>query len=147
MSLFDKKLIFLDYDSKNKKDILKNLSKELENLGYVDSNKKFSKALLEREKHSTTGIGFNIAIPHGKSSSVHEPFVVFAKPKEPLEWESLDDEPVEMIFLIGVSEQSANEHLKILQKLSISLMDEKFRENLKNAKSKEEIFEFIKDIE
>jgi mannitol/fructose-specific phosphotransferase system IIA component (Ntr-type) len=78
---------------------------------------------------------------------VHEPFVAFAKPKEPLEWESLDDEPVEMIFLIGVPEQSANEHLKILQKLSISLMDEKFRENLKNAKSKEEIFEFIKDIE
>jgi fructose-specific phosphotransferase system IIA component len=147
MSLFDKKLIFLDYDSKNKKDILKNLSKELENLGYVDSNKKFSKALLEREKHSTTGIGFNIAIPHGKSSSVHEPFVAFVKTKEPLEWESLDDEPVEMIFLIGVPEQSANEHLKILQKLSISLMDEKFRENLKNAKSKEEIFEFIKDIE
>ena len=147
MSLFDEKLIFLNYDSKSKKDILKNLSKELENLGYVDSNKKFSKALLEREKHSTTGIGFNIAIPHGKSSSVHEPFVAFAKPTKPLEWESLDDEPVEMIFLIGVPEKSANEHLKILQKLSVSLMDEKFRENLKEAETKEEILDLIKDIE
>jgi fructose-specific phosphotransferase system IIA component len=147
MSLFDEKLIFLNYDSKNKKDILKNLSKEIENLGYVDSHKKFSKALLEREKHSTTGIGFNIAIPHGKSPSVHEPFVAFAKPKRPVEWESLDDEPVEMIFLIGVPEQSANEHLKILQKLSVSLMDEKFRENLKEAETKEEILDLVKDIE
>jgi fructose-specific phosphotransferase system IIA component len=147
MSLFDEKLIFLDYESKNKKDILKNLSKELENMGYVDSYKNFSKAVLEREKHSTTGIGFNIAIPHGKSSSVHDPFVVLAKPKKSLEWESLDDEPVDMIFLIGVPEKSADEHLKILQKLSVNLMDEKFRENLKNAESKEEILNLVKNIE
>lgn len=147
MSLFNKDIIFINYEAKNKKDLLKKISKDLEGLKYVDNNKKFSKALIDREKHSTTGIGFNLAIPHGKSSTVEKPFVAFIKPKNSLEWESLDDNPVNIIFLIGVPEESADEHLKILQKLSISLMDEKYRENIQNANSKEEIMELLEDIE
>lgn len=100
--------------------------------------------VLDREKLSTTGIGFGIAIPHGKCCAVSEPTVAFGRLKKPLDWQSLDGDPVEIIFMLAVPSMSAsNEHLKILAALSRKLMHKEFKEKLFTSQSKQELEGFL----
>lgn len=104
----------------------------------------FLKSVLDREELSTTGIGFRIAIPHGKSCAVAEPTVAFARLKKPLDWNSLDGEPVEVVFLLAVPSVSASdEHLRILSALARKLMHEEFKEKLFTSQDKKELESFL----
>lgn len=104
----------------------------------------FLNNVLERESLSTTGIGFGIAIPHGKCCAVSEPTVVFARLKKPLDWQSLDGDPVEAVFLLAVPKAAAsNEHLRILAALSRKLMHDDFKETLRTAQDKTKLESFL----
>ena len=94
---------------------------------------------------STTGIGDGVAIPHAKSAWVKKPTVVVGKSLKGIEWESLDDEKVHMVFLIAVPEGNGNEHLKILQMLAVSIMDDDFKEELENATDEKVIEKLLLD--
>ena len=105
----------------------------------------FYKDVLKRESMTTTGIGNNIAIPHGKSSFVTDTTMLFAKNRVPLEWNSLDGSKVNIIFLMAVSPDAiGNAHLKMLAKLSGKLMDDEFVSAIKEAKTTDRILEIIK---
>lgn len=96
-----------------------------------------------REEESTTGIGEGIAIPHGKCDAVKKPGLAALVIKDGVEFESLDDEPVTLLFLIAAPNTEDNVHLDVLSKLSVMLMDEDFTAALRNAQSVDEFMDII----
>jgi len=140
-------MIQLELESTTKEEVMDELIAQLARSGKVTSHEAFKKAILSREAESTTGIGMTIAIPHGKSSAVTEPSVVFGRQTKGVDWESVDGEPAELIFMIAVpTANQSDAHLKILQMLSRRLMDDQFRTDLLNAQTTEEAYDLIKTI-
>ncbi|MEH6940560.1 PTS fructose transporter subunit IIABC [Bacillus sp. JJ722] len=141
-------LIDTDLKGTTQEEIIDEMIEKLNVVGALDSKAAFKEAILNREKESSTGIGMNIAIPHGKSQAVKKPRVVFGIKKDGVDWKSLDGTDAKLIFMIAVPERSAgNEHLKILQMLSRQLMDDGFREQLLSAQTKEEAYQLLENIE
>lgn len=103
--------------------------------------------MLEREKESTTGVGDGIAIPHGRCDGVRTPGLVAMVIPDGVEYEALDDEPVNLLFLIAANPQSGSAHIDILSKLSGMLMHDEFTSALKSAKTPEEFLQIIDDAE
>ena len=100
---------------------------------------------MEREKLGSTGIGQGVAIPHGKSDSVESLVAALGVSKRGVDFESLDGEPVNLIFLLVAPPDSAGQHLKALARISRLLKDKFFRQALREAKSLEEIQRIIKE--
>ena len=103
----------------------------------------YRKEVYRREEESTTGIGEGIAIPHGKCDAVIKPGLAAMVVKDGVDYDSLDGELVNLIFLIAAPITKDNVHLDVLSKLSRLLMDEKFSEDLKNAKDVDEFLSII----
>ena len=119
----------------------------LERNGAVRADGDFKQAILAREQESSTGIGMNIAIPHGKSDAVLKPSVVFGIQQEGVDWKSLDGSEAKLIFMIAVPRNSKqNAHLKVLQMLSRKLMDDEFREALLAVTTKEEAYQLLDQV-
>ena len=104
------------------------------------------KVIMEREKLGSTGIGQGIAIPHAKVQGLKEILIVFGRSLAGVEFDSLDGEPVHLIFLL-LSPPEATENLKILARISRLLKDRFLQQALKKAKNKEEIFNLIEEEE
>ncbi|WP_031550010.1 PTS fructose transporter subunit IIABC [Oribacterium sp. FC2011] len=107
----------------------------------------YKKGVFAREEESTTGIGEGIAIPHCKSDSVKRPGLAAMVLPEGVEYDALDGEPVNLIFLIAAPNTKDNVHLDVLSRLSTLLMDEKFVSDLRAAKSPEEFLNIIEKAE
>ncbi|MGM0867095.1 MAG: fructose-specific PTS transporter subunit EIIC [Bacillota bacterium] len=141
-------LIDVDLKGSTRDDVIDEMIQKLDRAGTITSPIDFKQAIIDREEESTTGIGMNIAIPHGKSTAVTKPSVVFGIKKDGVDWNSLDGSDAKLIFMIAVPKESeGNEHLKILQLLSRQLMDEDYRNQLLNAESKEEAYKLLEMIE
>ncbi len=132
-------LMILDLKANNKASVVEELIKPLVVEGIVKEEKVFLKVVMDREEQSTTGIGMGIAIPHGKSSMVTTPSIVFGKSKTGIEYEALDGKPSHIFFLIAVPEDSKEEHLKVLSQLSRKLMNSEIRAKLLNATTAEDV--------
>lgn len=104
---------------------------------------KYIEDVKDREALATTGIGDGVAIPHAKSPWVKETTVVVGKSSTGISWESLDNNPVNLVFLIAVPENGEDTHLKILQKLVINLMDDEFKSRLLQTMDKKVIEELL----
>lgn len=125
-----------------KKEVIKAMARQLVACGKVVNEAQFLNAVKEREEHATTGVGSGIAIPHGKSTAVKESAICFAKLEEPVEWQSLDDKPVEIVFLLAISENDKTDgHLKILSEIATKLMDDDIVAHLKAAKIPEQVIQ------
>ncbi|GEN94025.1 PTS sugar transporter subunit IIA [Pediococcus ethanolidurans] len=107
--------------------------------GVITDKERYIEAVNERETEGTTGIGGGIAIPHGKSEVVKSSAVAIAKLAKPVEWQALDDKPVEYVFLLAIPDDGDNEHLQLLSELAGTLMDDDVREKLELADSKEDL--------
>ncbi len=103
----------------------------------------FRKQVYAREEESTTGIGEGIAIPHGKCDAVKKPGLAAMVIKNGVDFDSLDGEPVTLLFLIAAPNTKDNVHLDVLSKLSVLMMDEEFSDSLRNASSVEEFLAII----
>ncbi len=101
------------------------------------------KVLLEREKLGSTGIGDGVAIPHGKLNGVSEPIISFGRSTKGLDFDSMDEQPVYIFFLLIAPENSAGIHLKVLAKIAKLLKNSSFRKRLMEAKTREELYEII----
>lgn len=146
MGLFKRELI-VSISSKTKSEVLREISEFAKSRALVEDSEDFLSELLKREEHSTTSIGFGIAIPHAKSPVVAEPFVVVGKCQHDVEWNSLDDQPVKLVFVIGVPQNAPDEHLRILARLSAKLMHEDFRDALFKARTVDEIYSVLQGID
>ena len=111
--------------------------------GKINDVEVFRKGVYAREEESTTGIGEGIAIPHCKSDSVSRPGLAAMVVPEGVDFDSLDGEKVNLIFLIAAPNTKENVHLDVLSKLSVLLMDEDFTANLRNAKTVDEFLHVI----
>ena len=126
--------ILLDLTATTQLAALEELSEILVAKGIVLEKQGFVSAVLEREVHATTGIGQGIAIPHGKSSVVRQSAVVIGRTRHGIEWQALDEAPVNLIFLLAIPEtDSGNQHLQVLSGLAKKLLDEELIEQLKLA--------------
>ncbi len=99
--------------------------------------------LLEREKLGSTGIGHGVAIPHGKLRDLDHLVVAFARSLKGVDFQSLDNRPAHLFFLILAPENSTTVHLKILARISRLLNDPAFRRRLLECKDREEIYRTI----
>ena len=111
--------------------------------GKINDVEVYRKGVYAREEESTTGIGEGIAIPHCKSDSVDRPGLAAMVVPDGVDFDSLDGEKVDLIFLIAAPNTKENVHLDVLSKLSVLLMDEDFTKNLRSAKSVEEFLNVI----
>ncbi|WP_459501910.1 fructose-specific PTS transporter subunit EIIC [Bacillus sp. C1] len=128
-------------------EIIDEMIQKLNHAGALYSKEEFKQGIMDREEESTTGIGMNIAIPHGKSDAVKKPRVVFGMKQSGVDWKSLDGTEAKLIFMIAVPKESkGNEHLKILQMLSRKLMDDSYRERLLSVKTKEDAYKLLDEI-
>lgn len=144
--VFDTNIIEI-YDGKLDRDtVINELINKLSVNNYITNIDNVRKAILDREAESTTAIGMNVAIPHGKSDSVKQPAVAVLQNRNGIEWESLDGSKPQIVFLIVVPNSSNNTHLKLLQRLSRALMNDETRNNLINANNKNEIYNILKEI-
>jgi fructose PTS system EIIBC or EIIC component len=140
-------LINIDLAGSTRDDVIDEMIQMLKQTGSINSSVAFKEAIISREEESSTGIGMNIAIPHGKSDAVKKPSVVFGIKKDGVDWNSLDGSDAKLIFMIAVPKESeGNEHLKILQLLSRQLMDEEYREKLMKVKSREEAYRLLEEV-
>lgn len=147
MMLIEEKLVRLDLEPKGKVEIIKELGGLAFSLGKIKSIDGYINAVIKRENEFSTAIGYSIAIPHGKSDDVLEPFVVFGRVSEDVKWDEDSENQVKLIFLIGVPTcQSGDIHLKILANISRKLMDDDFRNKLITAKSVDEVFSTLQAV-
>ncbi len=143
--IFKPQFIIPDLKAHDKKGALEEL------LGVITKEEKalnkgtLLQVLLEREKLGSTGIGDGIALPHGKLRGLNKLLVSFGRSVDGLDFDSIDEQPVYLFFLLLAPENSAGAHLKSLAKISRMLKDANFRQRLMGARSREEIYNIIMD--
>ncbi len=141
-------LIDPDIKANDRDGVIDEMIAKLDANDVLTSKQDFRKAILDREAESSTGIGMNVAIPHGKSDAVKVPRVVFGIKRDGVDWHSADDSLAKLVFMIAVPKHAEGDaHLKILQMLSRKLMDDQFREQLLNVRSEEEAYQLLDQIQ
>ena len=141
--LLDKRSISLDAAPIDKKATLDMAVELMAKSGKLMDVEQYRAQVYAREEESTTGIGEGIAILHGKCDAVKTPGLAAMVIKNGVDYDSLDGEPVTLLFLIAAPNTKDNVHLDVLSKLSVMLMDENFTTSLRNAKSVEEFLQII----
>ena len=141
--LLDERSISLTGTPKTKSEALDQIIDLMVKSGKINDREAYRAQVYAREEESTTGIGEGIAIPHGKCDAVTKPGLAAMVIKDGVEFDSLDGQPVTLMFLIAAPNTKDNVHLAVLSKLSVLLMDENFADNLRNAKSVDEFLKIV----
>ena len=111
--------------------------------GRVDDTPMFKKALLNRDAIMSTGIGYGVAIPHVKMAGIHDFFITVGINKRGVDWDSLDNRPTYLIFLIAGPENQQEKYLRILARLTIVIKNPENRKKLIKCNTKYEVFEIM----
>ena len=145
--LLDKRSIRIDGAPKSKNEALDQMVELMAKSGKINDREAYRQEVYRREEEGTTGVGEGIAIPHGKGAFVDKPGLAAMVVKDGVDYDSLDGEPVHLIFLIAAPNTKDNVHLDVLSKLSVLLMDEDFSRALQNAKSPEEFMKIVDEAD
>lgn len=145
--LLDKKSIMLGASPSDKTQVLEQAVALMGESGKIADLEAYKKQVFAREEESTTGIGEGIAIPHGKCDAVAKPGLAAMVIPNGVEFDSLDGEPVTLLFLIAAPNTKDNVHLDVLSKLSVMLMDEEFTAKLRSAETVDEFLSIIDDAD
>ena len=145
--LLTKEAIDLNVKATNKKDVIEKAVELMQYNGNINNKEEYLKLVMKREEEGSTGVGEEIAIPHGKGESISEPGLAAMVIPEGVNFDSLDGKPIKLLFLIAAPNSKDNLHLEVLSRLSALLMDEKFRKKLLNAKTKEEFLKIIDEAD
>lgn len=139
--ILDERIIDLNMDAKTKDEVIRHLADLLKKAGYVDNLDGYIKDVYLRESEGITGIGNHVAIPHGKSDHVEHVGIAVGRTRDMVEWESYDDEPVQLFFLFAVPSDAngANEHLRLIAELAGKLGNDVIMEKLQSAATYEEL--------
>ena len=141
--LLRKESIQLNGTATGKNDLLDQMVALMAKGGNIADLETYKKGVYEREAEGTTGIGEGIAIPHCKSDAVSEPGLAAMVLPQGVDFDSLDGQPVNLVFLIAAPNTKDNVHLDVLSKLSVLLMDENFTTALRQARTVEEFLQVI----
>jgi PTS system nitrogen regulatory IIA component len=128
----------------SKKQALQELSRRASELTGVPERAIFD-VLLERERLGTTGVGDGVAIPHGKLPELRRLFGLFARLERPVDFEAIDEQPVDLIFLLLAPGGAGADHLKALARVSRLLRDRSIREKLRGSETPEALYALLVD--
>lgn len=131
--------VLANLKASNKKQVLQELARKAAKLTGQDEGAIFE-TLAERERLGTTGIGHGIAIPHGKLPGLDRVYGVFAKLDRPVDFDAIDDQPVDLIFLLLAPANCGGDHLKALAKVSRMLRDRILCEKMRGSTSCDAIY-------
>ena len=123
----------------SKKQLLQDLAKQAKILTGLNDAKIFE-VLLEREKLGSTGLGKGVAIPHGKLSGLSSLQGIFAKLDKPIDFDSVDNSPVDLVFLLLAPEQAGADHLTALARVSRYLRKQDNCEKLRNTDDQDGLY-------
>lgn len=137
----------IDVEVSEKEEILNILIDALNAKVPEDTLWEIKDAVFEREKIMSTGVGKGLAIPHGKVSNLKNNYAAFAKLAQPVDYDAIDDKPVELLFLLIGPKSSNSLHIKLLSRISRLMNNEVFRKKLLECSSPEEFLEVFRSEE
>lgn len=140
----NKKTIKPNLESRTKEEVLEELTTLMEKTGKISDREEFLRVVREREELGSTGIGYNIAIPHARSSGIKSLVGAFGISKKGIDFDALDKEPVYLFFMLAAPKDAGGDYLKALAIISRFLRRRKSRQSLMEAQTVEEIKEIIK---
>ncbi len=126
----------------SKKQALQELAQVAEGITGISSRDIFA-TVLQRERLGSTGVGQGIAIPHGKLEGLDRLFAIFARLETPIGFDAMDDQPVDLIFMLLAPESAGADHLKALARISRTLRDPSITRKLRDSTSKAEIYSIL----
>ena len=141
--LYKENTVCMNLKSKTKQDVINEMVELLDKNGILNNKNEFKKEILEREELSSTGFGNGIAIPHAKTSAVKIPRVAVGISKDGFDFDSVDGNKANLIFMIAAGDDDNDLHLKTLTHLAQNLMDDEFVKEILNSKSKKEIVQLL----
>ncbi|WP_347029023.1 fructose-specific PTS transporter subunit EIIC [Intestinibacter bartlettii] len=141
--LYKENTVCMNLKSKTKQDVINEMVELLDKNGILNNKNEFKKEILEREELSSTGFGNGIAIPHAKTSAVKIPRVAVGISKDGFDFDSVDGNKANLIFMIAAGDDDNDLHLKTLSHLAQNLMDNEFVKEILNSKSKKEIVQLL----
>lgn len=128
---------------KSKKRALEALSELVtQDQNQLDSSNIFD-SLISRERLGATGVGYGIAIPHGRIKNCKKITGAFIQLEQGVDFDAIDNQPVDIMFALVVPEESTDEHLQVLALLASMFNEESFREKLRKSKSDEETYQLL----
>lgn len=136
-------LITFNLQATSKEAAITELAQKIKAAQRITDLDRYLKAVFKREEEYTTGIGKGVAIPHGKSAAVLKSSLAFGRSNQGITYNSMDQKPVYLLFLIAVPLNSSNEHLRILSQISRKLMHETNRQAILRAQSPEELYQIF----
>lgn len=139
--------IKLNLAASNKNEVIDQLVDVLWDAGKLTDKNLYKEEILKRESLSSTGIGERIAIPHAKTKAVKNASLALGIYKYGVDYDSLDGEPVNIVFMIAAPAGANDEHLETLSRLSVLLMNPDFKNGLLNAKTPEEVISLLDKFE
>lgn len=141
-------LVCLSLSAKTKDEVLKELSNLMGKAPHIGANSEIIyKALIEREKLGSTGIGKGVAIPHAKTDAVDKLTIAFGVSREKIDFKSLDEEEVTMFFAFASPNKDSHIYLKVLARISRFIREEEFRDALIHCKTGAEVLQCIREKE
>lgn len=143
--MIDERLVSLNLTVADKEDAIRKICRMMYDAGKVTDYDEYLAGVKAREQEFETGMGYGIAIPHCKNDCVKDAAFTLVKLEKPVEWGALDGQPVDYVIMLAAPNSSDNVHLKMLSNLAVSLMDEDFRESLKDATDIDQIINIFKD--
>lgn len=145
--LLNEKNVIADMSGKDKNEAINELIDLFVDDPKVNDIEKVRKAVFDREKIISTGVGKGFAVPHGKTDAVQEVICAFGRSKEPIDYQALDQRPVHLVFLLVGKENLVSLHIKLLSRISRLMTRDEFRKKLMNANNVKEIIEVFRTEE
>jgi len=145
--ILNEQMVITGLEGSTKDDIINSMIDLVAASPKVIDREKVREAIFEREKIMSTGVGNGFAIPHGKTDAVSDIVAAFAVTAEPIDYESLDEKPVRLVFLLVGKDNMVGPHIKLLSRISRLMNKEEFRRRLLELKSPREIIEMFKQEE
>jgi fructose-specific phosphotransferase system IIA component len=145
--ILKKDQIIPELTGKTKEEVINELIDLLKDDERVLSIDKVRTAVLEREKIMSTGVGKGFAIPHGKTDAVRDIVAAFGKTSTPLDFVALDEQPVNLVFLLVGKDNYVGPHIKLLSRISRMMNKDEFRESLATAATAEDIYRLFQEEE
>ena len=134
-------------ESKDKQSVISELVDLLNDNGLLLDRDVVLESVLMREQTRSTGIGSGIAIPHGKCKAVKELVMAIGVAGEPIDFESVDEQPVKIIILLVSPANQTGPHIQALAQISRLMLDEQFKQGLEEAASADEVYELMNSKE
>lgn len=140
--LLDPRAVIPSLRAGNKKQLLQEISRRAAEIA-GESERAIFDVLLERERLGTTGVGSGIAIPHGKLPGLKRLYGLFARLETPIDFEAIDEQPVDLVFLLLAPGSAGADHLKALARVSRLLRDRTICEKLRGSDKAEALYALL----